>query len=388
MLSSSVNYQNGVYANERQINARINFTINGTTNVYDDTFITQLTILEEMSTLNDSLPSDELQVTLDNTGGTFNFLNLSNMHQIIAQRPKIEVELGLVIPGGVEWKPAGTFYLDDWKNDVGAMTVTLIGHDNFAMLDNISFGGLGVGANKTLYALAVDVLTAAGITNYSIDSSLQNYTTTTGFKDKLTCREALQHIAIAGMCTVYQDRNGVMQIKPFVTIDAADNYITYAGSGLYAGFDPFDIGAYAKINDGNGMKRLDLENMYTVPEISLGKSIYQLTVKVYSSTELSTDYTKVNTAIAGQNGESFTIDNPLINTEALAQKVADWFILESNFNIVYKANWRGNPVLECADVVIVSNGIHSDYAKQGRIYKQEYQYVGYLTCMTESRGGL
>lgn len=591
MLPSTTDYQDNIYANGRQINSRITFTINGSTNVYDDNYITQMTILEEMSTLNDSIPADELQVTLDNTGGTFNFLNLSNMHQIIAQRPKIVSELGLVLidsipqtigsnfqgkirastvengniskytysdllkipsaitvessqtgygyieslngmfssmattltaglmaqhcigfdiiriltdkygealwqgktsladkvsiaksiltkvtcywhgwgssPTGnkanlsiwnaygsswsstknhtngavtiisssttgfgnflgsdgfmywlawaepadtvtastirtdfvellvevgevnvIEWQPLGTFYLGSWKNDVGAMTVTLIAHDNFAMLDNISFGGPSVGANKTLYALAVDVFTAAGITNYSIDLSLQNYTTTTGFKDKLTCREALQHIAIAGMCTVYQDRNGVMQIKPFVTIDAADNYITYAGSGLYAGFDPFDIGAYAKINDGNGMKRLDLDNMYTVPEINLGKSIYQLTVKVYSSIDVSTDFTKVNTAIAGQNGESFTIDNPLINTNELAEKVADWFILESNFNIVYKSNWRGNPILENADIVIISNGIDSTYAKQGRIYKQEFQYVGYLTCQTESRGGL
>lgn len=97
MLDSSTDYQNNIYASIRQINGRITFTINGSPTVYDDTFITQLSLVEEMSTLNDSIPSDELQVTLDNTNGTFDFLNMSNMNQIIAQRPKIDVEMGLVI---------------------------------------------------------------------------------------------------------------------------------------------------------------------------------------------------------------------------------------------------------------------------------------------------
>jgi hypothetical protein len=288
----------------------------------------------------------------------------------------------------LEWKPMGTFFLDSWKNDIGALTVTLIGHDNFTMLDNIAYGGVGVGANKTLYDIAVDVFQTAGITNYSIDESLKNYTTTTGFKETVTCRVALQHIGIAGIACVYQDRNGTMQIKPFASIDAADNYISYVGSWLYAGFDPFDTAAYAKINDGNGMKRLDLNNMWTVPEITLDRSIYQLIIKIYSDANTSTDYTQINTDIAGTNGQSFTIDNPLINTTEQAQKVANWYIHESNYNVIYKSNWRGNPILENADVVIISNAIDETYAKQGRIFKQEYQYQGYLTCNTESRGGV
>lgn len=542
MLSCTTNYQNNIYANARQINSRITFTLNGTSTVYDDTYITQMNITEEMSTLSDSLPSDELQVTLDNTSGTFDFLNMSSMYQILAQRPIIVPELGLVysepyngivnssfedfpsttiatdwiqyntptslskvtgyegngqqiicnagVYGGInsgydltgvkngdtvylrflykgtkpnyvffmttggnytatltttsldgtwyvataqrivtanadygiligldersganssvviddvylstlpygtnlsttEWIEMGKYYLDSWKNDIGALTVTLIGHDSLTMLDNISYGSPGKGANMTLYDIAVDVFNTAGITNYSIDNSLKNYTTTTGFKESITCRVALQHIGIAGMAAVYQDRNGTMQIKPFLSIDTAGNYTNYAGgSGLYAGFNPFNTALYAEINDGNGMKRMDLNNMWTVPEISLEKSIYQLVIKVYSDVNTSTDFTATNTAIVGQSGQSFSIDNPLINTNTLAQSVANWFMNESNYNVVYKANWRGNPILEGADVVIISDGIDTTYAKQGRIYKQEFQYAGYLTCQTEARGGV
>jgi hypothetical protein len=107
MLDSSKDYQSAIYAPSRRIDARITFTKDGISNVYDDNYITQITLVEEMSTLNDSIPSDELQVTLDNTGGLFDFLNFSNMNQVIAQRPSIQLEFGLEIPitGFMEFCP-------------------------------------------------------------------------------------------------------------------------------------------------------------------------------------------------------------------------------------------------------------------------------------------
>jgi hypothetical protein len=418
MLDSSKDYQSAIYAPSRRIDARITFTKDGISNVYDDNYITQITLAEEMSTLNDSISSDELQVTLDNTGGIFDFLNFSNMNQIIAQRPSIQLEFGLEIPTTqatwssiqnlkwsdlsttwsdvpfdensttTEWIVMGTYYLDTWKNDVGAVTVTLIAHDNFTMLDNISYGSVGYMANSTLYDIAIDIFNVAGITNYSVDTSLQNYTTTTGFKEPVTARVALQHVGIAGMAAVYQDRNGVIQIKPFASIDSGGNYSTYPGTGIYSGYDPYDTTLYSQINDGNGMRRLDVNNMWTIPEISLDKSIYQVSVNVYSSNDVSSPRITNNTSIAGQNGESFTIDNPLINTSDRADKVANWFIRESNFNVIYKSNWRGNPILENGDICIISNGVELTYSKNARLYKTEWQYEGYLSCQTEARGGL
>lgn len=388
MLTSSTAYQSAVYADIRQFDARITFTINNQSTVYDDSYITQLNVVEETSVLNDSIPSNEVQVTLDNTSGAFNFLNLSNMNQIIASRPKIFVELGLHITGGVEWQPMGVFYVDSWKNDFGALTVTLIGHDNFMMMDNIAYNVNVAGLD--LYSIADGVFITAGIIDFYVDPSLKSITTTTGFNGVVTCRQALQHIAIASMSVVYQDRNGTMRIEPFISIDKNDNYINYPGSnmGLYSGFDPFEINAYSKLNDGNGMKRLDFNNNFSIPQVALDRSINQLVIKVYSSVNTSTDYIVNNPEVNVSNGVSFTIDNPLINDNTTAQNVANWYINESNHNVIYTSDWRGNPILETADIVIVSNGLNNDYAKQARIFKQEFQYQGYLTCNTESRGGL
>lgn len=387
MLSCSTAYESAIYAQVRQIDARMTFTYQGISYVYDNNYITQLTITEEVDIINDSLPSNELQITLDNTSRVFDFLNRYNINQIIARRPTMFVEMGLHTSNGVEWQPMGLFYVDDWKNDWGALTVTFVGHDCFMMMDNVSYSYSG---SIDLYSLAQAVLIKAGIQNYSIDSSLRNMNTSVGFPQNLTCRQALQHIGIAAQVAVYQDRNGTINIAPFTTIDKNDNYMFYPGSdqGLYPSFNQMDSNMYTKISDGNGMKRLDFNNNYTIPQVSLERSINQVVVKVYSNATTSTDYIVNNSTVNGSNGQSFTIDNPLINDNTTASNVANWYIAQSNHNVVYQSTWRGNPIIEATDVVIVSNGLNDDFARQARIFRQEFQYQGYLTCITESRGGL
>jgi hypothetical protein len=388
MLDVSQNFKDTVYAPVRQFNARIHFTLSGNTVTYDDETIIKINILEEMNTINNTLPSNEITVTLDNSDGAFNFLKLSNMQEIIASRPKIEVEFGLVnekLPylsfyqidytQEIEWVPVGTYYLTEWKNERESRSISLIGRDHFDYLSGISYDNL---SSNTLYNLAVDVLQNAGITNYSVDDSLKTITTS-GFKERLDSRTALQHIGIAGRAAVYDNRNGALTIKPFTALDASSNYLTYCGQSYYFG------GAYPLVTNGFGMKNIDYDNMYEEPEISLDKSIYEVVVTIYEASG-TRGKVYVNSAINGKYGESFSIDNPLINTESLANEVAAWIIRESNFNAIYKTNWRQNPILECADVILVEDSVEAK--KQTRIYKQEYTYEGYLTGVTESRGGI
>ncbi|WEG14010.1 hypothetical protein PU629_06475 [Pullulanibacillus sp. KACC 23026] len=378
MINVSNDYKTNVYAPIREFVAKITFMLNGESTEYDDEWITYLDIVEEMDTLSDTLPSNQLTVTLDNTTGEFNFLNLANMQRIIASRPTIQVEMGLVISDtDTEWLPMGLFYLTDWKSDTGAMTVTLTANDNLLMLDNISFPATTV---TNLYDLAVAIFQNAGITNYSIDSSLKKISCA-GTTVAYNSRNLLQNIGIAAQCAVYQDRNGIMTIKPYETLEESNMYSTYPGlSGLYASSN-----TYSRVNNGDGMKYLSLDNMYEIPEITLEKSIYQLVVNIYTGTSY-TSKTYINSATDGQNGISFTIDNPLITSTSLADKVASWYLNESNYNAVCKVDWRQNPCLECADVVLAEDGMGSE--KQTRIYKQEFTYQGYLTGNTESRGGI
>src|SRR5688500_7649846 len=95
MLTPSTDYIEAIYANARQLSARMYFTINGEETMYDNNTIISANILEEMSSQSETLTSNEVKVTLDNTTGEFNILNLSNMQEIIASKPKIKMELGL-----------------------------------------------------------------------------------------------------------------------------------------------------------------------------------------------------------------------------------------------------------------------------------------------------
>ncbi|MCP8969729.1 hypothetical protein [Ectobacillus ponti] len=387
-IATSAAYKAGIYANVRQIDAQIDFTFQGTKTTYGDERIVKINIVEEISVLNDTIPSDQLTIVLDNTDGTFNFLNLQNMQQIIASRPQIDVRFGLKLDTSTEWLQMGTYYVDAWKNDPGAMTITLTAHDNMMMLDNINYSGSGKG--MTLYNIAADIFAVAGITKYYIDPALKNTTTSTGFKDRLSCRNALQHVGIMGQAAVYQDRDGTVMVKRFATLDASLLYLNYASTQRTLWGYPGASNTILNNTDG-GMRYIDLNDMYAIPEITLDKSVYQVVVKVYSVDGSSADSVFTNTSIAGQNGQSFTIDNPLISDAATAAKVANWFIAESNYNAVYKSTWRQNPCLQATDVVIVESGFKSgqnNVIKQTRVYKQEFNYEGYLSGVTESRGGI
>ena len=392
MIDATTGFQINVYAPVRQFVGRVTITLFGETNIYDNETIIRMNILEEMSTLNESLPSGELQLTMDNSNGDFDLLNFQNMHQIIASKPKIVCELGIVYESladpeilVTDWIPSGVYFLSEWKNDITNKIVTLTGNDLFAMFSDISYEPSVL---TNLKELASDVLTIGGVPlpNQQIDDSLE-FITVNAVTERTDVRTLLQNIGIAGTSAVGQDRLGNVFIKPFRTLDLSSNYITYTASqrGIYS-FAGSTM--YALNNTGGGMRYLDFDNMYDPPEISLEKSVYQLVIKIYEGGYDSepSELLYTNPAIEGNNGLSFTIDNPLINTEAIADLVAEWYIREINYNAIYKVKWRQNPALECADVILVEDSFSAE--KQTRIVRQEINYQGYLEGITESRGGI
>lgn len=391
MITVTEDYRNAIYAPIRQIDARVHFTLFGETKTYYDDRIIRFNIVEERETVADTLPANEISLTLDNLDNEFNLLSLSNMDQVLASRPTIEIEFGLVYDDSVfltfyqadsdgestEWIPMGTFYLAEWKNEREAKTITLVARDNLDYLSNTPYKNTMFEGN--MYQLAEDVFIKAGVTDYEIDNNLKTVITS-GFKEKLDSRTALQHIGIATRSAIYQDRYGIMVIKPFEVLDASSNYLTFPTQDYY------HFGSlYPLVTSGFGMRNIDFDDMYEEPEITLDKSIYSVSINIYDGEE-TREKSYINNEINGRYGDSFSLDNPLIVNDSMADSVADWIIKESKYNAIYKVNWRQNPALECTDVVIIEDGMNA--MKQSRIYRQEYAYEGYLTGITESRGGI
>lgn len=362
-------------------------TINlSTTRQYFDDTVVRFNIIEDMSILNDTLPANQLSLTLNNESGEFDLITMEKMLTILASKPEIDVELGLVYDDGTtEWIPMGAFFMTDWKNDITSSVISVTANDFFFLMSDISYTP---SATTNLKTLAAEILTASGVpTNRQvIDDSLATYTVIP-LTDRIDCRTALQYVGIAAQSAVFQDRKGNIVIKPFRTLDQASNYITYASTQDRFFHYP-GPNTYSKLEWGGGMKYLDFDAMYEVPEITLEKSYYQIVVTQYSTNPDIEPIENVftNTAIVGTNGLSFAIDCPLVGTYLWAKDIANWYFRESNYNAFFVIHWRQNPILECGDVILVEDSFGSE--KQSRIISQEFNYEGYLEGTTTSRGGV
>ena len=136
--------------------------------------IIRFNVLEEINVLNESLPSNEASITLDNRDGEFNILTFGNMVEVLASRPTVFIEAGLITDvsaGTAEWVPLGKFFITEWKNDLSNRVITFTCHDYFYMLSDTSYGP-NVADFPDLLALATDVLNVAGVENRIVDNRL------------------------------------------------------------------------------------------------------------------------------------------------------------------------------------------------------------------------
>lgn len=342
---------------------------------YEDDKLIKLNIIEEMNIISDKIPSNEIRFTIDNSSKEFNILNPSGFYRFLKERQEVKASIGIEIgEDEFEFIPMGKFYLTDWQSDEGALTTTFIARDIFELLEGKEYISI---TNTNLYDLAEDILIKANVENYYIDEELRNIPTN-GFIKPLNSRKALQYLGIAGKCAIYQDRQGVLQIKQFKVLDEKDTqYIYFAGPDMFTGM------IYTAVDEGYDMKNITFDNVYKEPQIKLDKLLYSL-VMVVNNGEVKEEVTFYNEGI--KEGSSFKIDNPLINTVEHAENVAEWIISEYNLRALYNINWRQNPCLECGDIVLVEDSFNAK--KQSRIIKQEFEYQGYLAGKTETKGGV
>ena len=356
--------------------ARITEVDFGVIQEYQDDKIIKLNMIEEMNIISDKIPSNEIKFTIDNKSKEFNILNPEGFYRFLKERQEVQASIGVEVrENEFEYIPMGKFYLTDWQSDEGALTASFTARDVFELLESIDYKESLT--NTNLYDLAEDVLTKANVKDYFIDEGLKNIPTN-GFIKSLNSRKALQYIGIAGKAAVYQDRQGILQIKQFKVLDKRDTqYVYFAGPDMFCGM------IYPMADEGYDMKNITFDNIYNEPQIKLDKLLYSL-VMVVNNGEEKQEVTFYNEGI--KEGSSFKVDNPLINTVEHAEDVAKWIIEEYNLRAVYSINWRQNPCLECGDIVLVEDSY--DAKKLSRITKQEFEYAGYLSGKTESKGGV
>lgn len=204
---------------------RVNQLLFGIKEVYTDDNILGAESKEKTTMINSELPTHTFKFTIDNMSKLFNPDNPEGWYRYILQRQKISYYWGYQLDdGSIEYTLGGNMLLtgsaDVGENQVSFSTTTLINY-----LTNTYKKGVYNANGRSLYDLAVDIFT-----DNNIDSS--QYRLWEGLKliktdaplPKSEARQCLQIIATTGNCTLFTDRENIINIFPFEYIINPDGW--------------------------------------------------------------------------------------------------------------------------------------------------------------------
>ena len=172
------------------------------------------------------IDNQNLYYSVDNPNSAFSFFE-------IGQELKVAFGYDVTGNGDIEWLPENTCYLKTWKADDVKAQFTAT--DQFDYLTGKYNNGIYYDDGISLYDLAIDVLNDAGITDvreYYIDPYLKTVIVNNPIPS-VKHSEALQIIANAGRCILYQDRNKRIRMRASFVPDmvaTANNQTEYSNT--------------------------------------------------------------------------------------------------------------------------------------------------------------
>ena len=184
----------------------------GVSNTFTNENTLDYTETSYVSPIADTLPSTDVSIKVVNYD---NYYNPDNPNSILAffevgQEVRVQFGYDTNDDGEIEWLPETVTHLKTWGATDSDATFTAT--DKFDYLQGVYYGGKYNSSGVTLYDLAVDVLSDAGITDYKLDTVLKQVSVVNPLPP-VAHTEALQIIANAGRCTLREDRDGKIYIE-------------------------------------------------------------------------------------------------------------------------------------------------------------------------------
>ena len=182
--------------------------------------------LNEIDHLSRELPRKSFEFTISNYDQKWTMDNPNSYARALEEMQIVQASYGRELPDGTIFKiPSLYMALNSWSSDRTSATFRAVG---FLDYSNTTYYAGQVG-EKTLYALAEEVFEDMGV-DYKIDPFLRKLKT----KNPLpidTHKACLQMIANAGLCTMYEDANGIITLKSSmktpryeVTVEGYEDY--------------------------------------------------------------------------------------------------------------------------------------------------------------------
>ena len=205
---------------------RINMITMGIGVYFDSRKILSATKREHISPIMEELPTIDFNLTVNNKDRAFDVENADSSVNFLEIGQDITVLYGQELDdGSVEWFPGATVQLKEWSADDEQMEFSAT--DRFDGMDGSYYRGLYRPEGISLYDLAVDVFSDAKVDSrsYWIDPYLMSVKVINPMP-VVSHKEALQLIANAGRCILYQDRGGSIFLRssftPDMAVDAED----------------------------------------------------------------------------------------------------------------------------------------------------------------------
>ena len=195
--------------------------------------VTSYSFKDYVSPISETIPSQDMSIEMDNQDLYYSVDNPDSAFAFFEVGQEIKVSFGYDVDGNenIEWLPENTCYLKTWKAD--DVKVRFTATDRFDYLTGKYYRGKFSAEGISLYDLAIDVLHDAGITDdreYFIDPYLKNVIVNNPMP-VVKHSEALQIIANAGRCILYQGRDKKIRMKASFVPDlsvAVNNQTEYS----------------------------------------------------------------------------------------------------------------------------------------------------------------
>lgn len=401
--------------------ARIDQVYFGHLLVFDKSNILSYTHEQTGDPLGGELSKNAIEFDIDNVDGRWDLLNPDSMTRYLSEQQSVTVRYGYKIGSNVEWIPAGTFYLSEWKLSDDGMKISFSARDviGFMMNTPYVYGGTE-GTLSTTYATAVyarpediynhlindlsvniighipagERVTIYDAIAYSTDNDswLLMYLVDQGWIDGGLCLPSLRANAFPlisdiisqwDRCEIeweYDTRLELLSMPMYVESTDVANFIQRnvhkIGGTMWQG----STGVLYLTKPTWKLTDYTIMNMWehAHPSLELTKPLKQIDVVVYPLWRSEgaydpTEESTVETTQVGSNGESVIIDNPYVlnadydlGRDYILDAYRDWW----KHRGILKGEFRADPRLELFDVISVQS-------KYGMISPVMVTYIKY-----------
>lgn len=421
--------------------ARIENISLGAKKVYTKDDIFSYSHSQEMDIISSELPKNTISFEINNINREYDPDNASGLSKYLTERQQVKVRYGYKLNDGVEWIDGGTFFLSEWVAEANGNSVKFTADSLFDFLDIIYTQSKYYESGRSLYDLAMDVLTFADIpllkngdVRWYVDESLKDIVSLAPLpKDSVA--NCLQFIANAGECLIKYDRNGILRIEKSGGVDdgyVVDSYNSYEKpeSSLSKPVKQVEVNMYTPLvvdhSDGDSSvasftvlkrgecrglpigQKVIMEHERAAVNKSLFKTMASVKLSLLSECLYKSEYIISNitseaslatfqyslrghhlelsstpvSVMVSNEGESITVDNPLITSNEQALSVGRW-VKESMLRRQTRSiSWRADPRLDVGDIVENTDAYGTATLF---ITKLDYTYNGAFKATAEGR---